>query len=73
MNKAQRRALLQAVIHRRDWLQRLHSRMRAVGWNESDPAYFVTLNAFEAMHQLVKAMDVDPLDTRPDWMKHMNS
>lgn len=38
----------QGVIHRRDWLQRLRSRMRAVGWNEGDPACFATLNVFEA-------------------------
>ena len=71
LSKEQRHILLQAVMERRDWLHRLHVRMRAAGWSESDPAYFATFHAHEAMHKLVKTLDTDPQDKPPDWLRHI--
>jgi hypothetical protein len=71
MPKDQRRALMNAVLERRNWLHRLHMRMRAMQWNEGDAAYLATLNAYEAMHKLMKTLDVEPQEAPSNWAKHI--
>lgn len=71
MPREQRRALLNAVVERRNWLHRLHMRMRAAKWNEADPAYLAVLSAYEAMHKLIKTLDIEPSDRPADWLKHV--
>lgn len=62
---------MSALIQRRDWFQRLHQRMKATGWDEGDPIMHAVLNAHAATHKLAKLLDVDPPNTKPDWMKHI--
>lgn len=58
-------------MERRNWLHRLHMRMRAQKWNEGDSAYLATLNAYEAMHKLMQSLNTDPKESPSDWMKHI--
>lgn len=71
LSREQRHKLLREVEIRRNWLHRVHMRMRAQGWREDCPTYLATLNAIEAMTKLLFTLKTDPNEAPADWMKHL--
>ena len=52
----QRQKLLAGIQSRRDWLQRLHERMRALEWKPGCEMYRATLAAIDAHDMLLKTL-----------------
>jgi hypothetical protein len=71
LTREQRHALLREVEARRNWLHRLHIRMRAQQWDETCPTYRTTLNAIDAMTKLMVSLRTDPEESPADWMTHI--
>jgi hypothetical protein len=73
---AQRRALFDGAVARRDWCQKVAERAKDRGWPEGDPVAVAALAAREALQGLVRAVfdsgptypTMKPLASRSDVM-----
>lgn len=56
LTSRQRADLQSATAHRRDFFDKFKKRMNAVGWDKADDVYRLTIAAYDAAHELVRAI-----------------